>query len=178
MLYLIEDRDYLKIGYTNNLEQRFKAYELHNCYARVINVKKGTRADELVLLNLCKDYQYKGEWFFNCSEVKQIFNTFISNLDQFIKDLSIYVNKRAHLINVNWIGYRLKSYTELKQLDAKYSEFKNRNKIKEYLVDANEKLDLWFYLTAQDKLAYIDPNFTKCGLDKTYQINKDIIIST
>ena len=31
MLYLIEDRDYLKIGYTNKLVDREKAYKLHNC---------------------------------------------------------------------------------------------------------------------------------------------------
>ena len=39
MLYLIKDRDYIKIGYTSNLDQRQKAYETTNCYAEVIMTK-------------------------------------------------------------------------------------------------------------------------------------------
>lgn len=46
MLYLIRDRDYIKIGFTDNLDQRQKAYETTNCYAEVIMTKDGSRRDE------------------------------------------------------------------------------------------------------------------------------------
>lgn len=54
MLYLIKDRDYLKIGYTSNLDQRKKAYETTNCYAEIIMVRDGTMKDEKALHELCK----------------------------------------------------------------------------------------------------------------------------
>lgn len=76
MLYLIEDRDYLKIGYTKDINSRWKNYQLHNCYAKLISTKEGSRMDEIKLHDLCKDYSYKGEWYYNCEEVKNIFNTF------------------------------------------------------------------------------------------------------
>lgn len=61
MIYLIEDRDYLKIGYTRNLKNRLEAYELHNCYAKLLATKEGTLEDEKNLHALCKKYCYKGE---------------------------------------------------------------------------------------------------------------------
>lgn len=76
MLYLIEDRDYLKIGYTKDINSRWKNYQLHNCYAKLISTKEGSRMDEIKLHDLCKDYSYKGEWYYNCKEVKDIFNAF------------------------------------------------------------------------------------------------------
>ena len=47
MLYLIEDRDYLKIGYTKDIDSRWKNYQLHNCYAKLISTKEGSRMDEI-----------------------------------------------------------------------------------------------------------------------------------
>lgn len=76
MLYLIEDRDYLKIGYTANVEDRKKAYQLHNCYARFIAVKEGSATDERKLHKQCKQWHYQGEWFYNTPEVKKIFDSF------------------------------------------------------------------------------------------------------
>lgn len=61
MLYLIEDRDYLKIGYTKNMDDRMKSYKLHNCYATLINSKPGSMYDETKLQELCQDYLYQGE---------------------------------------------------------------------------------------------------------------------
>ena len=54
MLYLIQDRDYLKIGYSANIDQRKKAYETTNCYAEIIMVKDGSRKDESTLHKLCE----------------------------------------------------------------------------------------------------------------------------
>ena len=61
MLYLIKDRDYIKIGYTSNLDQRQKAYETTNCYAEVLMTKDGTRRDESNLHKLCDKWHYKNE---------------------------------------------------------------------------------------------------------------------
>ena len=72
MIYLLEDRDYLKIGFTRNLKDRLGAYELHNCYAKLLETKEGTLEDERNLHSLCRAYHYKGEWFNNCKEVKEI----------------------------------------------------------------------------------------------------------
>lgn len=78
MLYLIEDRDYLKIGYTNNLVDREKAYKLYNCYAKLLSIKDGVIENERDLHNLCKPWHYQGEWFYNTPEVKQIFEKYDS----------------------------------------------------------------------------------------------------
>lgn len=61
MIYLIEDRDYLKIGYTKNIVDRLTTFELHNCYAKLLIVKEGTLKDEEALHKLCKEYKYKRE---------------------------------------------------------------------------------------------------------------------
>lgn len=61
MLYLVKDRDYLKIGYTSNLDQRKKAYETTNCYAEIIMTRDGTMKDEKILHELCKQWHYKNE---------------------------------------------------------------------------------------------------------------------
>lgn len=76
MIYLIEDRDYLKIGYTKNLEDRLKSYKLHNPYAKLIASKDGNKKDEDNLMELCSKYNYQGEWFHNVDEVKTIFNNY------------------------------------------------------------------------------------------------------
>ena len=78
MLYLIEDRDYLKIGYANNIKDRMSGYRMHNCYATLISSKEGLMCNEKELHELCKQWQYRGEWFYNTPEVKQIFEEYNS----------------------------------------------------------------------------------------------------
>lgn len=53
----------LKIGYTEEKEKRFKAYELHNPGCRVLYIIEGTRDDETSLHECFKDLQWRGEWF-------------------------------------------------------------------------------------------------------------------
>lgn len=102
MLYLIEDRDYLKIGYSKNLSKRLKAYELHNCYAKLIDSKPGNKQDETNLHELCKNYNYNSEWFFNCSEVKQIFKDYQNFELEQIYEYKKYVTEKALTILKNW----------------------------------------------------------------------------
>lgn len=102
MLYLIEDRDYLKIGYSKNLNERLKAYELHNCYAKLIDSKPGTQQDETNIQELCKDYLYKGEWFYNTPKVKQIFQNYCNLNSNEIYQYKSYVTIKALSILKNW----------------------------------------------------------------------------
>lgn len=76
MLYLIEDRDFLKIGYTANLESRMKTYKTHNPHVVLLSSKDGNRVDEKKLHSLCKEYLYDTEWFYNNDKVKEIFKTY------------------------------------------------------------------------------------------------------
>lgn len=55
MLYLIEDRDYLKIGYAKKVKDRMSNYKLHNCYAKLISSKEGSMINEKELHELCKE---------------------------------------------------------------------------------------------------------------------------
>ena len=61
MLYLIEDRDYLKIGFTVDMKNRINSYKTTNCYATLIDTKPGTRIDEKELHRLCEPYHYVRE---------------------------------------------------------------------------------------------------------------------
>ena len=63
MIYLIEDRDYLKIGYAGNIKNRMTNYKVENLYVQLRDVKLGTILDEKILYKQCKKYQYQGEWF-------------------------------------------------------------------------------------------------------------------
>ena len=72
MLYLIEDRDYLKIGFTTDLEKRISSYKTTNCYAKLIDTKPGSRIDEKAIHLLCEKHHYDREWFYNNDEVRKI----------------------------------------------------------------------------------------------------------
>lgn len=61
MLYLIEDRDYLKIGYAGNIQNRMNNYKVENLYVKLIDIKLGTTIDEHNLHKLCETYHYNGE---------------------------------------------------------------------------------------------------------------------
>lgn len=96
MLYLIKDRDYIKIGYTANLDQRKKAYHTTNCYAEVIMAKDGSRKDEFNLHKLCDKWHYKNEWFYYDDEIVEIFKEYqpdqeerIQNLEKEVENLKL-----------------------------------------------------------------------------------------
>lgn len=86
MIYLIKDRDYLKIGYATCIADRMKSYRTHTLYTELLDVKPGTTLDEKELQKRCKDYNVESEWFRNCPEVIEIWNkyesTIISDLDK------------------------------------------------------------------------------------------------
>ena len=60
MLYLIKSGEYVKIGYTKDLQSRINIYKTHNPIIEIIDVIEGTRIDELYLHQLCEKYLYYG----------------------------------------------------------------------------------------------------------------------
>lgn len=67
MLYLIKEygknKTYLKIGYTQNLEERLKAYNTHSAEFELVNSMEGSQELEAFAHKLLADYNIKGEWF-------------------------------------------------------------------------------------------------------------------
>lgn len=91
MIYLVEDRDYLKIGYAEDVDKRIKQYKTHSLYPKLLKSKFGTTEDEKNLHQLCKQYYVSGEWFKNCPEVLNMFNNYESKLDLLsIKKVTCY----------------------------------------------------------------------------------------
>lgn len=67
MLYLIKEfgkeNTYLKIGYTQNLKERLKAYNTHSAEFELINSTEGDQDLESFSHKLLTNYNIKGEWF-------------------------------------------------------------------------------------------------------------------
>ena len=57
MLYLIQSSNFLKIGYTSNLENRKKDYKTHNPDFKILATRKGTKKDESYLHKLLHKYK-------------------------------------------------------------------------------------------------------------------------
>lgn len=53
MIYLIEDRDYLKIGYAEDVDKRIKQYKTYSLYPKLLTYKIGSMEDERNLHQLC-----------------------------------------------------------------------------------------------------------------------------
>lgn len=130
MLYLIKDRDYIKIGYTSNLDQRQKAYETTNCYAEVIMTKDGTRKDEFNLHKLCDKWHYKNEWFYYDDEIVKIFEEYQPDQEERLKKLETDVSTLKTQIQ-SIINYINKNVKELEEWNSAWVEIDND--MKEYL---------------------------------------------
>lgn len=130
MLYLIKDRDYIKIGYTSNLDQRQKAYETTNCYAEVIMTKDGTRKDEFNLHKLCDKWHYKNEWFYYDDEIVKIFEEYQPDQEERLKKLEADVSTlKTQMQSI--INYINKNVKELEEWNNAWVEIDND--MKEYL---------------------------------------------
>lgn len=74
MLYLIKqegkEQNYLKIGYTKNIEERLKAYNTHNANFKLIEtIENADISIETFAHNLLEKFKYKGEWYTESNEV-------------------------------------------------------------------------------------------------------------
>lgn len=137
MIYLIEDRDYLKIGYAEDVNKRIKQYKTHSLYPKLIKTKIGTVEDEKNLHQLCGQYWVSGEWFKNCPEILDIFNKYEPKLDLLqIKKITCYnlslifscIKHNLKLSNPdNW--YRIKPKSIPRTQEKLYWELKAHNSL-------------------------------------------------
>lgn len=73
MIYLIESNGYLKIGYSDNIMKRLKAYETHSPNHSLLFLKKGQKEEEVYLHNKFKKFRYDKEWFYYNEEIIDYF---------------------------------------------------------------------------------------------------------
>lgn len=73
MIYLIEQDNYYKIGYTSNLERRLKEYSTHNINFKLIDTIEGDKSFEDLLHKKFKHLKYNNEWFHKNDEILEYF---------------------------------------------------------------------------------------------------------
>lgn len=176
MLYLIEDREYIKIGYAANIEKRLATYTLHNCYYSLIKTRKGSITDEKNIHSLCDKYRYKGEWYYNVPEVIEIFDTYQSNLIVNWKKAATKLNTIGHCIDklykssINFpeFKYKINRYKETIQNDLKFIKTYLNIKLKNDGIEIDSYREL---LTNILKLC--DSIYIKTG---EYKIARDTIL--
>lgn len=76
MLYLIENENLYKIGYTTNIKSRMSTYKTHNPECVLINTIEGTSNDEKNLHKLCEEYKHSKEWFYKNDNILELFNNY------------------------------------------------------------------------------------------------------
>lgn len=98
----------LKIGFTEEKEKRFKAYELHNPGCRILYTFEGTREDEVHLHETFKDLQWRGEWFKYDSRILDYFKNHEKIVKQNLVPKPTIVNNRIYWKDMNevnlWLG--------------------------------------------------------------------------
>lgn len=74
MLYLIKSGDYLKIGYSKNVDQRMCSYNTCNPDYLLLDIVEGSTKDESEFHKLISKYHYKLEWFLYHEDIIDIWN--------------------------------------------------------------------------------------------------------
>lgn len=73
MLYLIKqegkNENYLKIGYTKDIDDRLKAYNTHNANFKLIETFDGDKDIETFAHKILTQFKYKGEWYIENNEI-------------------------------------------------------------------------------------------------------------
>lgn len=113
MLYLLKqygkNKTYLKIGYTQNLKERLKAYNTHNAEFEVIYSMEGEQDLETFAHKLLSDYNIKGEWFKEDPMIYYVWELTkqeykIRKQEKVIKELENSLNKLSNMLD----GYKEK----------------------------------------------------------------------
>lgn len=76
MIYLIKSGNYFKIGYSENVEQRIKAYSTFNPDIEILAIEEGTKNDEARLHTICEELHYRNEWFHYNEHIMTLWNTY------------------------------------------------------------------------------------------------------
>jgi hypothetical protein len=102
MLYLYgsgaykNDRKILKVGFTDDFDNREQSYKLHNPLGIMLDTREGNKLLELKLHLRLKDWQveFLDEWFYDEPEVYEIFQHSEEDID-----LWLWENKSEVLLN-------------------------------------------------------------------------------
>lgn len=89
MLYLIKSGDYIKIGYSSNLEQRFRTYNTCNPNYELLDIVDGEEADEKDWHERLLIFKYKLEWFRYDPRIIQMWN------DKYSKTISVQEESKS-----------------------------------------------------------------------------------
>lgn len=169
MLYFIKSQNFLKIGYSQDMEsykKRLKSYRTHNPDFVVLDtVENGTLKDENTLHKLLEDYQYYTEWFYDCPEVHKCWNQYIKSIRKETQTVS--ETPKIFLTN---IGERIK--------EDVYNYFgdnyiTNSYEIYSVLSDIYRNYNKIFYkdIKTLNKLGYSFRRFKKNG-EMLYELTK------
>lgn len=123
MVYLLKSGEYLKIGYSDNMDRRLTVYKTYNPDFTVLDIIDGDLNLEKTLHKLCKEFQVpnRKEWFY--------MNDFIITTWNSLKD--------QNFINIGPDNLKIKEFnidykTKYEYLLNEFSNLKNSyNKIKE-----------------------------------------------
>lgn len=75
MLYLIKSGNYIKVGYSKNVDKRMCCYNTCNPDYLLLDAVEGTTKDESEFHKLISSYHYKLEWFLYNENIIDIWNT-------------------------------------------------------------------------------------------------------
>lgn len=110
MLYLIKSQQYVKIGFTTDLEKRMSIYTTHNPDFELLDTCIGTLKDEKSLHKQIKDFQFKNEWYYDNPKIYEIWNIFkrtaslknnLRLLDFVDKNILFFILKLVNPNNIN-----------------------------------------------------------------------------
>ena len=131
MLYLIKSQNYLKIGYTDNLKDRLRSYDIHNPQYELLDICNGTIKDETAIHHLVEKYNYKSEWYYYNDEI-----------------IKIWKKCKKILESGKEIQYTKPPKLSLLQIIATLNGNEKINKSLEYILSTNTKykIDILLYL--------------------------------
>lgn len=75
MIYLMQNRDFFKIGYTDNLEGRLSSLQTSNPETILLAVIDGDIKEEKLLHKKFEKYRYSNEWFFKSIDIYEYFKS-------------------------------------------------------------------------------------------------------
>lgn len=101
MIYLVQNEEFLKIGYTENLEERLKEYNTHNPNFELIGYREGTKEFEKFLHKRFENLKTRNEWFRYSEELIKDFLTYTDENYNFpiayaCNHVKVYINNMKY----------------------------------------------------------------------------------
>lgn len=106
MIYLLKSYDYLKIGYSSDIDTRLKQYKTYNPNFTLLDTKEGTQKDEKVLHKLCYEWHVGNEWYKDIPEVRNIWNNYNESEEKEIVKLKEKIEQLQSEIHHQKIEYK------------------------------------------------------------------------